>query len=349
MAFPVELYRPVVGYVRDRDTLRTLLLTSRHMNVEAEWSLYFRFDNVHNVKTQVLFLQRIVDCPRVARIVNSYRFEIDWRTNFDNDHIFWTLLPQALRAMVNLKTLQFRTNGGMPRLGLLDGCTFQLEHCLWHCHSDEIQMQRFLQTQHRLKSLSMGGWNSDRFPAPTNHSEQPDLKELCGSYGVIHAFLPGRDVTYVRWVPDLDDPWDTSTGMDTEGLAASFQKVKFLRLGGYFMRPHLCSISTNFTSLVFLEVMGYDDKEDASVFALPSLKMLRISVRWGLNKVAITNPSERTEELFAGSKSLEFVDIEEEPTYKGNYRIPRYSRWKRGSGSVGVFDVDVEESWPSIC
>ncbi|KAJ3747279.1 hypothetical protein DFH05DRAFT_791409 [Lentinula detonsa] len=347
MAFPVELYQPVVGYVRDRVTLRNLLLASRCLNVEAEWSLYFKFEHVHNAQTQVLFLQRVIDCPRVARYVNSYRFEIDWRTNLDSDHIFWKLLPQALHAMGNLKILQFRTHGGMPINGLLDGCTFQLEYCHWHCHSDEMQMQAFLQTQRKLKCLSLGGWDTS-FSAPSNHSEQPDLREVTGCYGVIHAFLPGRDITHVRWVPDLDDPWDVNTGLDAAGLAPAFQKLKFLKLGGYFMRPHLCSISEHLTSLVFLELMGYDKMEDVSIFALPSLKILRISIRWGLNKMAIADPQTRTEEIFAGSKSLRFIEIEEESTYRDYNRIQQYSRWKRGESLVDRYHV-TDETWPSIC
>ncbi|KIK69548.1 hypothetical protein GYMLUDRAFT_510034 [Collybiopsis luxurians FD-317 M1] len=185
MELPIELYRPIVGYIRDRPTLFSLLHCSRHLNAEAERSLYYKFENIHNTRTQVLFLKRAVDCPRVAELVYSYRFEVDWRTNFSEDHIFWELLPKALRAFVNLKILQFRTNGGGPVKGLLDGCTFQLEHCHWRCHSDELQMQSFLPTQRKLKSLTLGGWDDTRFSAPSNHTEQPDFRELAGGYGVV--------------------------------------------------------------------------------------------------------------------------------------------------------------------
>ncbi|KAJ3849560.1 hypothetical protein EV368DRAFT_85437 [Lentinula lateritia] len=346
MDFPVELYRPVIGYISHRPTLLSLLLASHHLNVEAERSLYYRFEHVHNVQTQVLFLNRIIGCSRVARLVYSYRFEIDWRTNFGADHVYWELIPKALRAMVNLKILQFRTNGGAPVNGLLDGCTFQLEHCHWHCHSDEPQVQTFLRTQKSLRSLSLGGWDDTRFPAPSDQNEQPEFREVAGSYGVIHAFLPGRDITRVRWVPDLDDPWDISTGLDVVGLSPSFQKLKFLKLGGYFMRPHLCSISEHLTSLVFLELMGYDKMEDASVFALPSIKVLRISIRWGLNKIAIEDPQARAEEIFAGSKSLQYIEIEEESTYRDHNKIQQYSRWGRDVGMVNRCTTD--EIWPSL-
>ncbi|KAJ4482150.1 hypothetical protein J3R30DRAFT_3699477 [Lentinula aciculospora] len=347
MDFPVELYRPIIGYIGHRATLLSLLLTSRQLNAEAERSLYFKFEHVHNVQTQVLFLQRVVDCPRVARLVHSYRFEIDWRTNFGAEHIFWVLLPQALRAFVNLRTLQFRTNGGTPIKGLLDGCTFQLEHCYWHCHSDEPQMRTFLRTQRSLKSLGLGGWNATLFPAPPDQSEQPDFREVAGCYGVLNAFLPGRRITHARWVPDLDDPWDVSTGLDVVGLASSFQKLKYLKLGGYFMRPHLCSISEHLTSLVFLELMGYDEMEDVSVFALPLLKVLRISIRWGLSKMSIADPSARTEEIFTGSKSLQFIELEEESTYSDRNKTQQYSRWERGVGLVN--HCTTPEMWPDVC
>lgn len=258
MDLPTELYRPIIGFVRDRATLLSLLFTSHLVNTEAERSLYYRFEHVQNVQSQVLFLQRVLDCPRVAQYVYSYKFEIDWRTKFGTQHIFWDLLPKALQAFVNLKVLQFRTNGGMPVKGLLDGCTFQLEHCHWRCHSDEAQMQVFLESQTKLKCLSLGGWDEEKFSAPSNYDKQPEFRYLAGCYGVIHAFLPSRNITHVHWVPDMDDPWDIATGLDVAGLALSLQKLKFLKLGGYFPRPHLCAISDHLTNLVFLELMGYD-------------------------------------------------------------------------------------------
>ncbi|KAF5389331.1 hypothetical protein D9757_003534 [Collybiopsis confluens] len=276
------------------------------------------------------------------------KFEIDWRTNFGEDHIFWEILPKALRALVNLKTLQFRTTGGGPIEGLLDGCTFQLEDLHWHCHSDELKIQSFLPTQRGLRRLSLGGWDDTRFSAPSSNAGQPDFRELAGSYGVVHAFLPGREITRLRWVPDLDDPWDTSTGLDIEGLATSLEKLKYLSFGGYFTRPHLCSISDHLSSLFYLELMGYDRQEDESVCSLPSLKWLRISIRWGLSQSSISDPQERTVQMFTCSKSLQTIEVQEEAKFDnhGN-KIHSYNRWDRNLGLVRKFDEQTE-MWPEV-
>ncbi|KAF9077662.1 hypothetical protein BDP27DRAFT_1413366 [Rhodocollybia butyracea] len=347
MNLPAELYRPIVGYVKDCATLLSLLLTSHLLNAEAERSLYYKFEHVHNVRSQVLFLQRAVDCPRVAQYVHSYKFEMDWRTNIGTKHIFWNLLPKAWRAFVNLKILHFRTNGGMVVEGLLSGCTFQLEHCHWRCRTDEAQMQIFLESQTKLKCLSLCGWDDENFLAPSNHDKQPDLRQLAGSYGVIHAFLPGRHITHVEWISDMEDPWDIATGLDVAGLASSLRKLRSLKLGG----PPLCVISDHLTNLVFLELVGYDSPEieDQAIFTLSSLKVLRISIQWGLRNTYVTNPRGHATKMFAKSRSLQIIEIEEESTRNcvGN-RVQQYGRWERDIGLVNKWFAQIE-MWPAIC
>ncbi|KAE9400426.1 hypothetical protein BT96DRAFT_992940 [Gymnopus androsaceus JB14] len=327
MELPAELYRPIIGHVKHWPTLISLLLTSRHIGGEAERSLYYKFEHIHNVQTQVLFLQRVVDCP----LKNTYS---------------GSLLSKAFRAMVNLKVLQFRTNGGMPMGRPLDGCSFQLEQCLWRCHSDEEHMISFLPTQRKLRNLDLGGWDDTRFSAPI--CEQPDFRELTGYYGVVRAFLPGRNITHVGWIPDLDDPMDVSEGLDIVGLAPSLRKLRFLKFGGYFARPHLRNISDHLESLAFLELMGYKKDEDLSVIALPSLKLLRLSMPWIPNSTPISDPEALTAVLFTRSKSLETIEIEFKSTYADEGRVQHYSRWERNIGMVTNNFSPNFETWPSI-
>lgn len=93
--------------------------------------------------------------------------------------------------------------------------------------------------------------------------------ELTGHYSAVHAFLPGRDITHLQWITDLDDPMDASTGLDAGRLAHSLRKLISLKFGGYFprwvlctwyqpilSRPHLRNISVHLENLVFLESIG---------------------------------------------------------------------------------------------
>jgi hypothetical protein len=82
---PVELYRPIVETISDRNTLLSLLLASRHLSTEAERILYHNMEwdddnsksSDSDVVSQTLFFRTVIDCPRVARLVWRYRFFSD--------------------------------------------------------------------------------------------------------------------------------------------------------------------------------------------------------------------------------------------------------------------------------
>jgi hypothetical protein len=73
--------------------------------------------------------------------------------------------------------------------------------------------------------------------------------------------------------------------------------------------------------------------------------LLRISRRWGLSRTSEVH----TEELFAGSKSLQAIEIEEKDSSKHEDNGNKYySRWERHVGMVNS-GFQLIGMWPDVC
>ncbi len=247
---PVELYRHISDHFdsEDRHVLQALSITCRTWNIEAERVLYKRFDNHKCATTQQLFLQRVIACPRVGSLVKIFKIRMHHPAK--ESEALVALVSQALMNMPNLRSFAFRSTGGKPAArSMLSACPFQLKEFDWGCHGDEKDLLVFLGTQHSLKIVNIDSWDASRYGVPLTLT--PEIVSLSGPYGTIAAFLPGRMISQVDWIPDLDDPEP-----DGELLGNALRQLQMLSFGGYFMRPNLSSIADYLADLRFLELRG---------------------------------------------------------------------------------------------
>ncbi|KIK59355.1 hypothetical protein GYMLUDRAFT_245423 [Collybiopsis luxurians FD-317 M1] len=437
---PPELYRIIASNITDRPTLLSLLRTSRYLSIEAERSLYHTFDNIHDVKRQTLFLQRVVDCPRLARFVRSYRIHSTHSTasealrTFCNStpcatresqiFLFWTLFPVALRLFVNLKVLTFHSgspyDGGpdvLPMARFLRGCPFQLETLEWgwYTPNEPRDLLPFLATQQHLHNISLRGWDAEAFPGPAeytstlnNHAvadfdtdsaeesggetsldvlrrtrsgrslvvsspaQQPDspslsrskksksyhcsLSALTGCLGVIRAFLPGHRITHLRWLSDLDDPWNEAPGfsLDTPGFADSLRQIQYLHFGTWFARPGLGILAPYLSQVIFLELTDVD-KHSTATTDIDNPIPLGFGRKWRRDRDRDGDGEEDsrmlTSKLFRTCVSLQMIDIALEPSRRRcvveGKSCCLYTRWRRDAGLVDS-RLAIHDDWPDI-
>ncbi|PBK97699.1 hypothetical protein ARMGADRAFT_1009649 [Armillaria gallica] len=334
---PVDLYRCIVEHYsqEDRGTLLALLFTSRAFNYEAERILYQSFNNFCNITTQTLFLNRVISCPRVAKFVRSYKLFITFSIEPLSD--FLTLLHTAFLALVELKYLGFRTLGGSSAAQILTGCTFQLEELDWDCSCDEQLLIDFLSTQKSLKSF-ISCWDPSRIPPPSV-DVVPFLTSLRGRYGLIQTFLPGRNITNLDWIPDLDDP-----DPDTALLADSLANVRTMTFGGYFMRPNLSTIAQYLGQVRNLELRGVQADDLDCVHLMPNLEVFKISMRPVLGlSILRSDHNAVVIKLFSGCAKLEVITI---ASKKHDFWAQDYRKWVRkdftahnGQGTIPWTDI----------
>ncbi|KAK0464524.1 uncharacterized protein EV420DRAFT_1638075 [Desarmillaria tabescens] len=314
---PVDLYRCIVEHYsqEDRGTLLSLMLTSRAFNYEAERILYRSFNNFCNITTQKLFLNRVISCPRVAKFVRSYKLFITFTIESLSE--FLTLLHTAFLAFDELKYLGFRTLGGSSAAQILAGCTFQLEELDWDCSCDE-DLIKFLSTQKSLKSF-VSCW--DPFPYSST------------------TFLPGRKITNLDWIPDLDDPEP-----DPALLADSLANVRTMTFGGYFMRPNLSTIAQYLSQVRNLELRGVQADDLDCVHLMPNLEVFKISMRPVLGlSILRSDHNAVVIKLFSGCAKLEVITI---ASRKHDFWTQDYRKWTRkdftahnGEGTIPWTDI----------
>lgn len=250
LAFPNELYRPILLHIDPidrRKTLSSVALACRFLNSEAVPQLYHSFVEVDDPRTQVLFFKTVTSSPRLAQLVHTYVWRIG--TYFSHKHEFWTLLPLALRSFVNLKELRFRTHGGTPAGHILRDCTFQLTHLDWDNRSDEAELLPFLSTQHCIKSLLIH-WSTPNSPDMPSSVLQ-SLRSLSGDFTTIVAILPHcSNVTSLFWNPDMDEDGFSDLA------SPAFHNLRTFTFGGYFWRPHLSVVAPHLGNLVRFHLIG---------------------------------------------------------------------------------------------
>jgi len=325
---PLELYRPIVETISDRNTLLSLLLASRHLSTEAERILYRNvewgdhFESLDSdVVSQTLFFRTVIDCPRVARLVWRYRFSSD-KFIVDDDP-YWTLFPVALRALVNLKELEFGRGVRGPTAHVLRGCTFQLVSLIWECYNDENELSVFLTGQEALEQLRVI-WKEECAGPPA--SALQNLSCLALFSGTIRTFLPGRKITRLRWYPmpgDLLPDFIAS-------ISSALRNLHVLALDGPATLLSLSTIVDYLPNLRFLALKGplalrdpFDPDDLTQLHRLPHLEGLVIYCpTWASQDLVIRLYSESRSLLF-----IEIVDLDaDESVFPG-----RYQRWYRDS------------------
>ncbi|KAF4622524.1 hypothetical protein D9613_009631 [Agrocybe pediades] len=343
---PPELYQPIIQSIPPTDlhTLYNLCLTSKCIQYDAEKHLYARGvsqEHSEDVPLHIRFLRTITqDTTRAERLAGYVKeYCIDSIVHFEEDPL-WSLLAAGLRRMVNLKSLDLRTFGGHPSGELLLGAPFRLRKLIWRNHSDEAHMRRILLEQTELVELGLDSqeqvFNLQNDDADDSWdgkplydvSACPKLEVLRGNRYTIEALLPGRNVTRLCWIPDLEDvtfgPLKPEQGMH-EALA----RVKVFSLGGYFSRPSLELFVHSLREVEVLELLGLHPHEIPLLKQLKTLQEIVLSLSWGSGSlpVKVEGREEFVRELFASLPELVCVDIVHD--WKKVAEI-RYQRWRRG-------------------
>jgi len=300
---PLELYRPIVETISDRNTLRSLLLASRHLSTEAErilyrnveWGDYWKSSH-SNVTSQTLFFRTVIDCPRVARLVWRYH---SWSNKFIvDDDPYWTLFSAALRALVNLKELEFERFRNAPTAHVLRGCTFQLVSLIWECYHDENELSVFLTGQEALQQLCVI-WREECAGPPA--SALQNLSCLAERSGTIRTFLPGRKITHLRWFPKFDEPLPDIIAI----ISSALRHLHVLALVGPDTLLSLSAIVDYLPNLRFLELNGDRKTDLLYIHRLPRLEGLVISMSPWLEK----SVPDLVIRLYSESRSLLFIEI----------------------------------------
>ena len=261
---PLELYRPIIETISDQNTLLSLLFASRHLSTEAERILYHNLEwGDSDVVSQTLFLRTVIDCPRVARLVWRYHF-VSYSLLIIDDDPYWTLLPVALRALVNLKELGFGRLGRVPTAlaHVLRGCTFQLVSLIWECYNDENELSVFLTGQEALEQLRVN-WRGECAGPPA--SALQNLSCLAEWSGTIRTFLPGRTITRLRWFPSFNDSHPDFIA----SISSALRNLHVLALYGPDIILSLSTIVDYLPNLPFLELVGHRKTDLLSIHRLP--------------------------------------------------------------------------------
>ncbi|KAF8967271.1 hypothetical protein BDZ97DRAFT_1916884 [Flammula alnicola] len=243
---PLELLRLIISDLQEcYPALYALSLTSKILRGEVEHLLYGNMTSASEV-AHATFLTTILHSRRCATLVHAYSQE---GVPNQGKRQLWSLLCRGLKEMNNLKHLSLRATLLNGSAGSLSGCSFQLESFDCHgSHVEEEEMVTFLSTQRNLKQLNIE-WHELWDNVAILPSACPALQLLCGNRGAIEAFLPGKLVTSLAWIPH---PSDSIFSIDH--LAPSFNHLRALSYGGSFKRPRLELIVGHLQSLEVLKV-----------------------------------------------------------------------------------------------
>ena len=347
---PLDLFRPIIEEIDDKNTICSLLLTSKTFQHDAERRLYHTPNPPipsPSPSTHVAFLSTITTNPRLASLVHKYIFN-DVVTYGENP--LWDLAKLGLRAMVNLKVLHFRASAGHPAAEILDGCSFQLEYLHWGSHSDEVAMKRILPQQPKLRDLYLECdstivetfLSATHLPAFFGDDCCPDLHWLGGNRTTMELLLPRRNMRNISWVPALDD---SNADPIPDSVAQALGRVETLSLGGQFMRPSLRILVDHLRQLRVLEIIGLvssGEKELLMITRLPNLRELVVSSQRSVMYIPFPNVVDRhqfIQHLFVKCQQLQLVDLVYSWLAKDE---SLYQRWKRGDENPKVlFSKDV--------
>ncbi|KAF8967382.1 hypothetical protein BDZ97DRAFT_548384 [Flammula alnicola] len=226
--------------------------------------------------------------------------------------------------MNNLKHLSLRATLLNGSAGSLSGCSFQLES--FDCrgsHVEEDEMVTFLSTQRNLKQLSIE-WHDLWDNVAILPSACPALQLLCGNRGAIEAFLHGKLITSLAWIPH---PSDSISSIDH--LAPNFNHLRALSYGGSFKRPRLELIVGHLQSLEVLKVSDPSSEELLLLPRIPRLQILLLLCQFSRRNypplIGLPHQSQSAtvmQGIFYDCKVLEYIDI--------SFQRANYERWTPG-------------------
>ncbi|KAF4622247.1 hypothetical protein D9613_009604 [Agrocybe pediades] len=320
---PLELIRPIMERVEDRRALYLLSFTCRLFQYDAERLLYaavidLDFNHEEPLR-QESFLRSINGAERLGPLVKIYSVV----SIFSRDHaVRWNLLRSALKKMINLKILHFGEQNRKPAGDLILHAPFQLKKLSWHSENDDEIMRIILHQQKDLRVLHLMCKERTK---PYDVATCPNLNSLVGNRHTISAFLPGRAVVNLSWLPDFS----TSDPGSIKGMEMEFSRIKVLSLGGYLSRPSLMLIAHVLQSVEVLQLVAWAQEEECAIKNLPSLRELVLSTQWREANATRSRHRELVMGLFRDSRTLERVDV----SYVGE---STYDRWIRGSSRAKI-------------
>lgn len=269
---PPELFRPIFSHISHTPSLYALSLSSKMFRDEAQRILFSNppiSNNRWSAYNHLRLLETIVNSPeRLAKLVLRYTQTSVWTTSTahcrgspdEQNEAIENLTPIALRLMVNLKHLVYRTSGGLPAAHILYGCSFQLETLNWGCDFDEVLMfQDILPTQPQLLRLELTDLDPTVLKKERNLWDSikellPDLVSLTGSRATFETILPGRlgrPIECIKWIPNDFDSEEASFNHMSHELG----HVKYMAIGGYFRRPSMSLLVDHLLNLELLDIL----------------------------------------------------------------------------------------------
>lgn len=324
---PTEIYTLILECIdaSDHPTLLSLTTSSRALQSEAERILYRDIDTVpRSVQKRVAFVRTVATCPRVARLVRSYSHQ---NLALPDDHEFWTLLPPAMRAFVNLKKLHVRAHprsGETAHMSMLFKCTFQLTHLSWSAQvRDQPDLYTLLSAQPLLQSLRVDShWESSGSP-PLLPSMLPNLQSLSGTYNTLRAFSPGRQITTFYWRSAVEEIFRSAID------PSNFQYLHTLTLGILPDELPFSGISPHLPNLIRLHIIDTEPEHLRCLHQITTLEHVRLSADWDVVPRFFHGEDfrELTTRLFSELSRLLIVDRD-----LSSYDAEgSYERWERAS------------------
>jgi hypothetical protein len=190
-------------------------------------------------------LQTLANCPKLAQYVHSFT---DY-SELSADTTPWELYRAALMNMRNLKCLVLSFPVKKEASELLCKCAFQLDSFVWLGYRAEAEIIPFLQHQPDLSHLGVY-WESRS--GVDAKGLVPNLKSVLGLDGTMKAFLPGRAIHTMQWLPDRTP----MTTMDSDpDLLQHLAQINRLKVWNS-LRQNRLQFLHFFKNLRFLELIG---------------------------------------------------------------------------------------------
>ncbi|KAF9542272.1 hypothetical protein CPC08DRAFT_756069 [Agrocybe pediades] len=350
---PIELYRPIVEYVVDRQPLLSLCLTSKDFKFEAERLLYNSMTTPlteNGVTVHAKFLRTVSNVKRLAALVRTYYFSWGNKCYSVPPSPLPSLLRSALQAMVNLRELWLAvvdmhstaapgTESIVQMPFIFDNCTFQLDTLLMmHC-IDTTAFCSFLAGQKKLRKLTA---YLDPYARNRKHILSPEacpsLEVLQGNRNAIDVLLPNCHIKSLMWDPDMFE-----MNQSLPHLSEALSDLKILSLGGNYLRPSLHTLAEHLKSVEWLELVTIHSGELDVIGSIASLRGLILT-----DAFSYTTWIHRTSlvlQVFSSCSQLEFVAIQSIVS-RSSHQPNLYERWTcpPGSSKPSIEGVEDKEA-----
>ena len=237
--------------LQDRLLLCKLMHVSPIFRQEAEIALYRDIGFGMDIDQHHRFLNAISQFPRLGGLVQRYEF---WVFDCARDITAETLaaFKFAMPLMVNLQ--EFRFTGDKEMLlahAILPGINNirQLKSLYWRGSTlDEEEISRFLSHERALTKL-----NAILTGTVVHEPSVRHLRTLTGNSWTIRTLLPGRNITELYWIPDLE--LYTTTFTIIQPALGAFSRIRILSFGCGAVDKLLSHILPYLTSVEILELI----------------------------------------------------------------------------------------------